>query len=144
MTEPPEAPEHARWFSYAQQDLTHAESTLSGDDPIYRWVCVAAHQAAEKAFKAALIAAQIEFPRIHDLERLQQLIPAESELRDIDVDLAWLTEWSIAGRYPADARDADHSDATRAVRDAQSIVAAASVTCVEPERLEEAEPDSNA
>lgn len=63
MTEPPEAPGHARWLAYAQQDLEHAESTLRSDDPIYRWVCVAAQQAAEKAFKAALIKAQIKPPR---------------------------------------------------------------------------------
>ncbi|MBW3606528.1 MAG: HEPN domain-containing protein [Actinobacteria bacterium] len=55
MTEPPETPEHARWFAFAQEDLEHAESTLSAEDPVYRWVCVAAQQAAEKAFKAALI-----------------------------------------------------------------------------------------
>lgn len=122
MTEPPEAPGHARWLAYAQQDLEHAESTLRSDDPIYRWVCVAAQQAAEKAFKAALIKAQIEFPRIHDLERLQQLLPAESQLRGMDVDLASLTEWSIAGRYPADAREADRQDAEQAVRDARAVV----------------------
>lgn len=70
MTEPPEAPGYARWLTYAQEDLEHAESTFAADDPIYRWVYVAAHQAAEKAFKATLIRDQIEFPRIHDLERL--------------------------------------------------------------------------
>jgi HEPN domain-containing protein len=79
-------------------------------------------QAAEKAYKAALIKAQIEFPRIHDLERLQQLLPAESQLRGIDVDLASLTEWSIAGRYPADAREAYRQDAEQAVRDAHAVV----------------------
>lgn len=122
MTEPPEAPGHARWLAYAQQDLEHAESTLSSDDPIYRWVCVVSQQAAEKAFKAALIKAQIEFPRIHDLQRLQQLLPAESELRDIDADLASLTQWSIAGRYPADAREANRKDADQSVRDARTVV----------------------
>lgn len=111
MTEPPEEPGHTRWLAYAQEDLDHAESTLDADDPIYRWVCVAAP--AEKAFKATLIRDQIEFPRIHDLERLRQLLPAESALRDVDVDLASLTEWSIAGRYPADAREADRADVRR-------------------------------
>jgi HEPN domain-containing protein len=69
-----------------------------------------------------LIEATIEFPRIHDLERLQQLLPTDSALRDIDADLAWLTEWSIAGRYPADSRDADRDDAEQAVRFARVIV----------------------
>lgn len=126
MTEPPDVPGHARWLGYAHEDLEHAESTLTSDDPIYRWVCVAAHQAAEKAFKAALIKSETEFPRIHDLERLQQLLPADSPLRDVNADLASLTEWSIAGRYPADARDASEADARRAVRDARVVVDAAS------------------
>lgn len=52
MTEPPDVPGHVRWLAHAQEDLEHAQLTLDGDDPIYRWVCVAAHQAAEKAFKA--------------------------------------------------------------------------------------------
>lgn len=122
MSERPEVPGHARWLAYAREDLEHADSTLDADDPIYRWVCVAAQQAAEKAFKAALISDQIEFPRIHDLERLQQLLPAKSELRDVDVDLASLTEWSVAGRYPADAREANREDAEQAVNDARAVV----------------------
>lgn len=32
------------------------------------------------------------------------------------------TEWSIAGRYPADARKADRQDAEQAVRDACAVV----------------------
>lgn len=122
MTEPPEAPGHVRWLAHAKGDLEHAQSTLSGDDPIYRWVCVAAYQAAEKAFRAALISEQTDFPRIHDLERLQRLLSANSDLRVIEVDLAPLTEWSIAGRYPADARDANRDDAEQAVRDARTVV----------------------
>lgn len=122
MTEPPDVPSHVRWLGHAQEDLDHAESTLESDDPIYRWVCVAAQQAAEKALKAALIRAETEFPRIHDLERLQLLLPADSAVRDVDVDLAWLTEWSIACRYPADSRDANRDDAEQAVRFARILV----------------------
>jgi len=129
MTEPPDIPSHARWLGHAQEDLDHAESTLASDDPIYRWACVAAQQAAEKAFKAALIEAETEFPRIHDLERLQQLLPADSPLRDVDVDLAWLTEWSIAGRYPADSRDANRDDAEQAVRFARTIADTVAKSC---------------
>ena len=139
MTEPPDIPSHARWLGHAQEDLDHAESTLASDDPIYRWVCVAAHQAAEKAFKAALIRAETEFPRIHDLERLQQLLPAHSALRDVDVDLASLTEWSIAGRYPADARDANDGDAKQAVRDARVVVDALAATFALPPEEQSAE-----
>ena len=111
-----------RGGSHTRSRISSTLNQLNSDDPIYRWVCVAAQQAAEKAFKASLIKAQIEFPRIHDLEGLQQLLPAESQLRGIGVDLASLTEWSIAGRYPADAREADCQDAEQAVRDARAVV----------------------
>lgn len=57
----------------------------------------------------------MEFPRIHDLDRLQRVLPAGSQLHDIDVDLVSLTEWAIAGRYPADTRDANRDDAEQAV-----------------------------
>lgn len=85
-------------------------------------------QAAEKAIKAALIEREIEFPRIHHLERLQHMLPADSPLRDVNADLASLTEWSIAGRYPADARDANRHDAEQAVHDARDIVRVVSET----------------
>ena len=71
--------------------------------------------------------------------RLQQLLPAHSALRDVDVDLASLTEWSIAGRYPADARDANDGDAKQAVRDARVVVDALAATFALPPEEQSAE-----
>lgn len=124
MSEQPEfeASEHWRWWVLADEDLGHADATLKSASPVYRWVCVAAHQAAEKALKAALISKQIPFPRIHDLDRLVGLLPDDSKLRSLPVDLASLTEWSIAGRYPSDSKDATKKDAEKAVRDARVVV----------------------
>ncbi|MBW3606527.1 MAG: HEPN domain-containing protein [Actinobacteria bacterium] len=62
---------------------------------------------------------------------MQQLLPAESDLREVDVDLAVLTEWSVAGRYPADARDADRGDAERAIRDARVVLNRVSAVIVQ-------------
>lgn len=131
-----EQPEHLRWLALARGDLAHADSTLNGSDPVHRWVCLAAHQAAEKTFTAALIKDGVGFPRIHDLQRLQQLLPAGSPLRQVEADLASLTEWSIAGRYPADTRDAGKADAEQAVHDARAIVEAGAAMLV-PESPDE-------
>jgi HEPN domain-containing protein len=122
MSEQPDAAEHWRWWALAEQDLAHADSTLRSESPVYRWVCVASQQAAEKALKAVLIKEQTAFPRIHDLDRLVLLLPTESKLRTLSVDLASLTAWSIAGRYPADATDATRTDAENALRDARVVL----------------------
>jgi hypothetical protein len=55
-------------------------------------------------------------------DRLVLLLPTESKLRTLSVDLASLTAWSIAGRYPADATDATRTDAENALRDARVVL----------------------
>ncbi|MCX5973501.1 MAG: HEPN domain-containing protein [Coprothermobacterota bacterium] len=41
------------WFRQAEADLRHARHALADAD--YEWSCFAAHQAAEKAFKAVFL-----------------------------------------------------------------------------------------
>jgi HEPN domain-containing protein len=84
--------------------------------------CLAAQQAAEKAIKAVLVAADVDFPRTHDLERLLALLPRGTRLQAAELDLAGLSGWSVAGRYPGNLPDATFEDAEEAVAVAATIV----------------------
>src|SRR5204863_996865 len=78
-------------------------------------------QAAEKAIKALLVLLNTPFPRTHDLERLQLLLPDDLQAKAA-ADLPELTDWVIDGRYPADRPEASHAEAVRALALARDVV----------------------
>jgi HEPN domain-containing protein len=109
------------WWRYALEDLRVGKQQ-SRDAVGARWACLAAQQAAEKAIKAVLVAADVDFPRTHDLERLLALLPRGTRLQAAELDLAGLSGWSVAGRYPGNLPDATFEDAEEAVAVAATIV----------------------
>ena len=111
----------SRWWRYATEDL-HTAQRLAGEGTSHRWVCVMAQQAAEKAVKTVLVARGIDFPRTHDVSRLVRLMP-EGLLPEHDVEeFDRLSSWAVAGRYPADLRDAVRDDADRALDTARAVL----------------------
>jgi HEPN domain-containing protein len=111
----------ADWLRFAREDLVGAEADLT-DRRAHapRHVCFGAQQAAEKAIKAMLVARQMRFPLKHDLEELANLLDdAAAELRP--ADLAELSEWAVASRYP-DFDEPAWADAERAAGAARRIV----------------------
>ncbi len=59
-----------------------------------------AQQAVEKALKVALVLADSELPRTHDLELLvEQVKEAGTEVPDELSDTEWLTPWAAELRY---------------------------------------------
>lgn len=110
------------WLAYAREDLSLARREHERDGSVHRWVCFAAKQAAEKAIKAILVFEQIEFPFIHNIERLKRLVPTRWRISNADIRLAALTPWAVAGRYPADVPEATEKDADIAVGIATEVV----------------------
>ena len=102
-----------------------ARKALDDRDELDPWVAsFHAQQAAEKYLKAALVIEQIRFPRTHELERLQPLLPAGWAVPDREA-LAGLSRFAVAGRYPESLFDAGPeptwSDAEEAVRLAEAV-----------------------
>ena len=64
--------------------------------------CFHSQQAAEKALKAALVLESIEFPYVHDLRRLRNLLPDGWPGGGSNIALQRLTEWGAESRYPGD------------------------------------------
>ena len=97
---------------------------MPASDPPLDVVSFHAQQAAEKALKALLTERGIPFPKIHDLEEIEVLLP-ESDRRapglDPD-DLALLSQLAVAPRYPGWAEDMDEPTARRAANAATAIV----------------------
>lgn len=63
------------WLRFAQADLASAARMLEdrgSHEP--RHACFAAQQSAEKAIKAVLVAEQIDFQKVHDLQQLVGLV----------------------------------------------------------------------
>ena len=60
------------WLLKAESDLTTASLCISADQALDT-ACFHAQQAAEKTIKAYLTAYEIDFPFIHNLEKLVEL-----------------------------------------------------------------------
>jgi HEPN domain-containing protein len=111
----------AEWLRYARDDLRAAKRMMDDDAFQPRHVCFNAQQAAEKAIKALLVAAQIEFVFTHDLDQLLTLVPEDRTLETAGLDLTWLSRWAIEPRYPTGAQPGPDVAKT-AVRLAERVV----------------------
>jgi hypothetical protein len=64
----------AEWLLHAESDLTYAKLGQAERAILRNQVTFHAEQAAEKAFKAVLVHAAVEFPKTHDLQALLLLV----------------------------------------------------------------------
>jgi HEPN domain-containing protein len=86
----------------AAGDLYACRRLASDGDAADHIVGFLAQQAVEKALKVALVLADLELPRTHDLELLVEQVQGTGakvpeELSEID----WLTPWAAELRYDA-------------------------------------------
>jgi len=92
------------WLRTAAKDLKAAQNMLAAGDQFEPYhVCFWAQQAAEKAFKAALIFSARPLDPTHDLNDLADLLPDDWQARRVVGRLRQLTEYAVETRYP-DAR----------------------------------------
>lgn len=109
-----------QWLRYARGDLAAAQRHIGIDEP--RHVCWFAQQATEKALEAALIWLGISFPFTHDLDMLRELLPTDWPFKAEHADLAFLTAWAVAARYPGMMPEPGPADARAAVAQARAAV----------------------
>ena len=113
--------EALRWLRFSQEDLAGASRMMQTEPIIPRHAAGLSQQAAEKALKAALLLEQIEFPPIHDLDRLRNLLPDGWAVKDTHDDLVELSGWVVESRYPGAWPEATHAEAAVALAQARSI-----------------------
>jgi len=117
-----EREEAHRWLWYAAEDLAAAEAALAEAAFAPRHACWLAQQAAGKALKAVLVFLQIDFPWVHDLDALRNLLPEGWRLTREHPDLAELSEWAVEARYPPrSAPDPSAASAQAAVEQSRAV-----------------------
>jgi len=100
------------WLRQARNDLEAAQVTSQGG--FHAQACYLAGQAAEKALKAALVAAGITPPHSHSLERLVAMLRDQGVATESleQLHLKALTRMNSETRYPqGDEAPADLFDA---------------------------------
>jgi len=99
--------EVARWLYHASDDLGVVDAILTQSSPSLFGAALHCQQAAEKMSKAVLIAFGIRPPRIHDVDRLGELVEGVHPEIGAEIQkLSALTAWYAAARYPDVAPDA--------------------------------------
>jgi len=106
-----------QWVVVAEGDLRNAEYTLTMPEncPLGT-VCFHAQPTVEKYLKALLLSWSIEFPRIHDIAELRQLLPAEAAFPLTPEEQQRLTDYAVVARYPGEWEEIAQEEAEEAVR----------------------------
>ena len=109
-----------QWLRYAEDDLQAGE-TLLDQGGVPRTSCFHAQQAVEKTLKAIFVFLQVDFPFIHDLDRLRDRLPQGWEVKEKFPDLSQLSEWAVYARYPGDVIEPTRRDAEEALEQARGL-----------------------
>ena len=111
-----------QWINKAEQDLAAARVLLESGLEHYENVGFHAQQAAEKYIKAFLVRHQIEFPKTHDLARLQGLVAQANQ--DLAGRLALadaLTPYGVEFRYPSELGVVSQDQGKEALQVAEQV-----------------------
>jgi HEPN domain-containing protein len=99
---PREDPEVQAWLAKAAEDLAAARILAQHAPYLDTVVGFHCQQAVEKSLKAALVVADVDPPKTHDLDvllaRLLQLMPVLSAMQEA---ASYLNGYSVVPRYPA-------------------------------------------
>ena len=107
------------WINKAEGDFAMMEREgRARKRPNYDGICFHAQQCAEKYLKARLSELAIDFGKTHDLPALLDLIiPREPPWEVFRRDLAYLSDFAVAFRYPGESATCGQSkDAIRRCR----------------------------
>lgn len=89
------------WFSKADEDFQFAEVNLKEGRNFFPQICFHFQQAAEKYLKSFIIARELKFSKIHDLEQLlEECLKNEEQLEKIKDECAFLDGFYVDTRYP--------------------------------------------
>jgi HEPN domain-containing protein len=119
----PESLELAKtWLAKAQSDLATARLLIKGEERYLDTGSYHCQQAAEKAIKAWLTAAEVAFIKTHSLEILVRLcIPSAPGISQFLSHAVELTPLATEYRYPGDTFEPSILEAQRAFELAEEI-----------------------
>ena len=113
----------AEWLLHAESDLTYAKLGQAEPAILRNQVAFHAEQAAEKAFKAVLVHAAVEFPKTHDLQALLLLIRNSGISLGQEIEQsATLTRFAVEARYPGEIEPITSEEVAQAIELAERSV----------------------
>ena len=119
MPRDPDSP--ATWMEYARSDLELARLPAP-HGIMLEMLCFHAQQAAEKSIKAVLVMRGIPFPKVHSIEHLIDLLPADIARTSDLISAARLSAYATIFRYPGMEAPVSEEKYREAVRLAESVV----------------------
>ena len=109
------------WLNRAKSNLQRAKLRVPAT--YLEDACFDAQQAAEKAIKAVMVSRGIEFPYIHELARLMDILESVGERIPATVRQSdRLTQYATATRYPGVEEPVGEQDYAEAVQLAEAVV----------------------
>lgn len=118
----------AEWVSKAEGDFAMMErEARARRNRNYDGICFHAQQCAEKYLKAVLAEAGLPVVKTHDLTALlDQVLALQPGWEQFRADLAYLSDFAVAYRYPGESAGRDEAlDARRRCRSFRRVVRAA-------------------
>ncbi|HAW49872.1 TPA: hypothetical protein DCX16_02845 [bacterium] len=110
------------WLRKADRNLIAARHELMQNEPITEGICFNCQQATEKYLKAFLVARQVHFNKIHDINELLALCAKEDgRFKALsDEDIEELTDYAVDIRYPGFVLEPTKEEAEKAVRSTEA------------------------
>jgi HEPN domain-containing protein len=112
-------PMTAEWVEKAEGDFAIVlRESRARKNPSFDGICFHAQQCAEKYLKGRLCEAGMEFAKVHDLTSLlNDVLQVEPGWERFREDLAYLSDFAVAYRYPGESADkATAADARKRCR----------------------------
>lgn len=75
----------ARWMQISEGDLSRALNCSAANDIL--GACYNSQQTIETAIKAALVFEDVQFPHVHDLRRLCNMLPDDWPVKNMQYNL---------------------------------------------------------
>lgn len=112
---------YEEWFRKAEEDEFAGKKILEAKHFLGP-ACFHFQQMAEKCLKGLLVFYEKEFPKTHDLLRLETLIlEIEPRIKKIEKELDMLNRYYIETRYPGDYQEPDFKETQKAFIAASKI-----------------------
>lgn len=117
---PPGSPQN--WLRYAKSDLAIIRFPKR-EEGLYRIFCFHAQQSVEKSIKAVLVYLGIEFPKIHQIEKLIDLLPISIARPSELIQSIKLSPFATVYRYPSEEEEITKEEMEEALNLAESVFA---------------------
>jgi HEPN domain-containing protein len=110
------------WFAKATDDELSIKDILNNREGSPNTVCFLCQQMAEKYLKGYLVFYNIEFPKIHQLDKLINICKkTDRQFEKLKEEAELLSEFYISARYPGDYSVFSFADAEKTYKAALRI-----------------------